>query len=153
MPERSARYTESARAALRGAEEEAREANHSAVGDEHLALALARPGDCLAARVLTALSVDHERLRATIATMAPRTVVPPPATALPHTPRLQEALRLAADEADGFEHGPAGTDHLLLGILRERAGVGATALDLLGVTLNKARHETLELRAGGATEE
>jgi ATP-dependent Clp protease ATP-binding subunit ClpC len=139
-------------AVLRDAEREAREVNHDAVGEEHLLLALTRAEDSLAWRVLAAIEVDPERLRATIATIVPRTVVPPGAGDLPRTPRLEEALRLAADEAEGFEHPAIGTDHLLLGVLRERSGVGATALDLLGVTLNTARHQTLELRAAGQSE-
>jgi ATP-dependent Clp protease ATP-binding subunit ClpC len=145
-------FTEQALAALQDAEREARDVNHDAVGQEHLLLALTRAPESQAMRVLAALDVDPERLRATIATIVPRTVVPPAADELPRTPRLQAALRLAADEAEGFEHPAVDTDHLLLGVLRERSGVGATALDLLGVTLNSARHQALELRAAGAPE-
>jgi ATP-dependent Clp protease ATP-binding subunit ClpC len=152
VPDAPPTLTEQARAALRDAEREARDLNHDAVGQEHLLLALTRADGSLALRVLAALEVDLERLRTTIATMVPRRVVPPTAETLPQTPRLQAALRLAGDEARGFEHPTIGTDHLLLGVLRERTGIGAAALDLLGVTLNKARHETLELRHAGATE-
>jgi ATP-dependent Clp protease ATP-binding subunit ClpC len=152
VPDTSPTLTEQARAALRDAEREARDLNHDAVGQEHVLLALTRADDSLALRVLAALELDLERLRTAIATMVPRRVVPPPAGTLPQTPRLQAALRLAGDEARGFEHPAIGTDHLLLGVLRERTGIGAAALDLLGVTLNKARHETLELRHAGATE-
>src|SRR5215216_354281 len=145
-------YTETARATLRAAEEEARGANHTYLGQEHLLLALARADGSLALRVLTALDVDPERLRATVTTLVPPTVVPPTVAELPRAPSLDEALRLAADEAAAFEHPAVGTDHLLLGVLRERAGIGHTALDLLGVTLRDARDQTLGLRAAGESE-
>jgi len=145
-------FTEHAHAALRDAEEEAREANHTYVGQEHLLLALGRAEESLAMRVLAALDVDPERLRATVTTLVPRTVVPPAVAELPRAPSLDEALRLAADEATAFEHPAVGTDHLLLGVLRERAGIGHTALDLLGVTLRDARDQTLGLRAAGESE-
>jgi len=145
-------FTEHAHAALRDAEEEAREANHTYVGQEHLLLALVRAEESLAMRVLAALDIDPERLRATVTTLVPRTVVPPAVAELPRAPSLDEALRLAADEATAFEHPAVGTDHLLLGVLRERAGIGHTALDLLGVTLRDARDQTLGLRAAGESE-
>ena len=145
-------FTEHAHAALRDAEEEAREANHTYVGQEHLLLALVRAEESLAMRVLAALDIDPERLRATVTTLVPRTVVPPAVAELPRAPSLDEALRLAADEATAFEHPAVGTDHLLLGVLRERAGIGHTALDLLGVTLRAARDQTLGLRAAGESE-
>ena len=151
MQDASPPLTEQARAALLEAEREALDLNHDAIGEEHLLLALIRAEGSLALRIFAALEVEPERLRATIATMVPRRIVPP-AGSLSQTPGLQAALRLAADEARGFEHPAIGTDHLLLGVLRERTGVGAAALDLLGVTLNKARHESLELRHAGATD-
>lgn len=146
-----AALTERAREALTHAEQEARAFNHNYIGQEHLLLALARVEDGLACKVLTAFQADPDRIRTTITHMLGRPVIPWRGR-LEYTPHLHKALDLARDEAEGFEHGAAGTDHLLLGILREGEGLGAMILKDLGLTLNRARHQTLSLRADGERE-
>ena len=143
--------TERAREALTHAEREARSLNHGAIGQEHLLLGILDVEDGLACAVLAALNAEPAAIHASVLAMVPRQIVTSP-RALAYTPRLQKALELAADEAEGFEHGNVGTDHLLLGVLREGTGVGADVLTGLGLTLNAARDQVLTLRAAGQSE-
>ena len=145
------RLTERARDALHHAERKARALNHGAVGQEHLLLGLLNAEDGLAVALLATLMAEPDAIRAAATAMVPRQIVPSPRV-LTYTPQLQKALELAADEAEGFGHGAVGTDHLLLGMLREGTGVGADILTGLGITLNAARNATLHLHAAERSE-
>jgi ATP-dependent Clp protease ATP-binding subunit ClpC len=150
MDDRTARWTEAARSALHHAEAEARQRNHDYVGQEHLLLGLLLVDDGAAAAILQALDVRPEVIRSEVEVMVGRVALAPAQRA--YTPRLQAALDLAAEEATGFEHAAVGTDHLLLGMLREGQGVGADILRARGVTLSRARDQALRLHATGHVE-
>ena len=151
MPAEPETLTERAREALTHAEREARALNHGHIGQEHLLLGVLDVDNGLACAVLAALNTEPAAIHASVLAMVPRQIVPSP-RALAFTPRLQKALDLAADEAEAFGHGAVGTDHLLLGVLREGTGVGADVLTGLGLTLNATRDKVLTLRADGRSE-
>jgi ATP-dependent Clp protease ATP-binding subunit ClpC len=144
------RITEAARAALRQADEEALARNHDYTGQEHLLLGLVAVEEGTAVAILRALGVRPEEVRTELDLTIGRRAIP--ARRHPRTPRLERALELAADEADGFQHPAVGSDHLLLGMLREGQGLGAETLKSRGVTLNAARDHALRLHAEGRGE-
>lgn len=150
MDQRPDPFSETARAALRMAGEEALVRNHDYTGQEHLLLGLVAIGDGAAVAVLRALGVRPDEVRTELDLTIGRRAIP--AMRRPRTPRLERALKLAADEANGFQHPAVGSDHLLLGMLREGQGLGADLLKSRGVTLNAARDQTLRLRADGHEE-
>ena len=127
------------------AREEAIRLQHDYVGTEHILLGLIREGEGVAAAVLTNLSVDlnqiHERVEESVrkgkATIA--------LGELPYTSRAKKVLEFAMAEAREFNHSYVGTEHLLLGLLREEKGIAAQVLSSLGVTLEEARAETLKV--------
>ena len=143
--------TKRAQDALHHAEREAQALNHGAIGQEHLLLGLIQAEDGLAVALLADVMVEPDAIRTTTTAMVPRQIVPSPRV-LTHTPQLQKALELAADEAEAFGHGLVGTDHLLLGMLREGTGIGADIVTGLGITLNAARDATLQLHAAERSE-
>ena len=150
MNEASPEFSETARAALRHAEEEARDRNHDYTGQEHLLLGLLAVDAAAAVEILTALGARPEEIRTEVDLTLGRRAIP--AARRPYSPRLQRALDLAADEAEGFQHPTIGSDHLLLGMLREGQGLGADLLRSRGITLNDARDQALRLRAAGQEE-
>lgn len=139
-------FTERVRKVLAMAREEAARLHHEYVGIEHMLLAIAREGEGVASAVLQNLSVDRDAIIALIED----TVKRGKATAavgpdLPYTSRGKKVLELAMSEARSFSHSYVGTEHLLLGVLAEEKGIGAQVLNELGLTLQKAREETLRL--------
>lgn len=150
MNDRTARWTESARAALRAAESESRARNHDFIGQEHLILGLLQVEDGAAAEILRVLDIRPEPIRAEIESMVGRAAIAPPKR--PYTEGLEKALDLAVNEQTGFEHPQVGTDHLLLGLFREGKGVGADILKARNLTLNKLRDRALILRESGFRE-
>jgi ATP-dependent Clp protease ATP-binding subunit ClpA len=139
-------FTDRVRKVLQMAREEAARLHHEYVGTEHILLALIREGEGIAAAVLTDLNVDLEAIQQKIED----TVKQGKATAaagpdLPYTSRAKKVLEFAMGEARELNHSYVGTEHLLLGVLREEKGIGAQALTDAGVTLQQARAETLRL--------
>jgi ATP-dependent Clp protease ATP-binding subunit ClpC len=138
-------FTDRVRKVLAMAREEAIRLQHDYVGTEHILLGLIREGEGVAAAVLTNLSVDldqiHERVEESVrkgkATIA--------LGELPYTSRAKKVLEFAMAEARDFNHSYVGTEHLLLGLLREEKGIAAQVLNSLGVTLEEARAETLKV--------
>jgi len=138
-------FTDRVRKVLAMAREEAIRLQHDYVGTEHILLGLIREGEGVAAAVLTNLSVDldqiHERVEESVrkgkATIA--------LGELPYTSRAKKVLEFAMAEARDFNHSYVGTEHLLLGLLREEKGIAAQVLNSLGVTLEEARSETLKV--------
>jgi ATP-dependent Clp protease ATP-binding subunit ClpC len=138
-------FTDRVRKVLAMAREEAIRLQHDYVGTEHILLGLIREGEGVAAAVLTNLSVDldqiHERVEESVrkgkATIA--------LGELPYTSRAKKVLEYAMNEAREFNHSYVGTEHLLLGLLREEKGIAAQVLNALGVTLEEARAETLKV--------
>ncbi|KPJ83626.1 MAG: NDP-hexose 4-ketoreductase [Gemmatimonas sp. SG8_23] len=138
-------FTDRVRKVLAMAREEAIRLQHDYVGTEHILLGLIREGEGVAAAVLQNLSVDldqiHERVEESVrkgkATIA--------LGELPYTSRAKKVLEFAMAEARDFNHSYVGTEHLLLGLLREEKGIAAQVLNSLGVTLDEARGETLKV--------
>lgn len=143
------RFTERARKVIVYAKEEARRFNHDYIGTEHLLLGLIREGEGVAAAVLQKLGVDLETIRIEVEKL----VQPGPQTQvlgdIPFTPRAKKALELSAEEARSLGHNYIGTEHLLLGLVREGEGMAYRVLLNLGLDLNRLRNEVLELLGSG----
>jgi len=138
-------FTENARKVMSLANKEALRFNHDYVGTEHILLGLIRVGTGVAAHVLRNLNVDSRSIRLEVEKMVP----PGPETVtmgqLPFTPRAKKVLELSVEEAHALGHNYVGTEHLLLGLLRENDGVAARALMNLGLKLDRVRQEVLNL--------
>ncbi|MDD5526832.1 MAG: ATP-dependent Clp protease ATP-binding subunit, partial [Candidatus Omnitrophica bacterium] len=139
------RFTERARKVIILAKEEARRFNHDYIGTEHILLGLIREGEGVASSVLQKLGLSLENIRLEIEKL----VQPGPATQIigdiPFTPRSKKALELAAEEARSLGHNYIGTEHLLLGLIREGEGVASQVLMNLGLDLSKVRNEVMEI--------
>ena len=139
------RFTERARKVIILAKEEARRFNHDYIGTEHILLGLIREGEGVAAAVLQKMGVSLENIRLEVEKL----VQPGPTTQIigdiPFTPRAKKALELAAEEARALGHNYIGTEHLLLGLIREGEGVASQVLLNLGLDLNTVRNEIMEL--------
>src|SRR6201987_460489 len=137
-------FTPRAQQVLQLARKEADRFNHNYVGTEHLLLGLIKLGQGVAVNVLQKMGLDLERVRMEVE----KHVGPPPETKMigniPYTPRVKKVLALASKEAKALNHSYVGTEHLLLGLLREGEGVAAQVLRNLDVNLEKARNEILK---------
>jgi ATP-dependent Clp protease ATP-binding subunit ClpC len=141
------RFTERARRVLTLAQEEARQLNHSFIGTEHILLGLISEGDGVGAEALRSLGISFQAVRdqiqetigtaGTIASGSP-----------PFTPRAKKVLELALREALQLNHSYIGTEHILLGLVREGEGVAATVLLGLGADLPRVRREVNNLMSG-----
>ncbi|MBM3251528.1 MAG: ATP-dependent Clp protease ATP-binding subunit [Candidatus Omnitrophica bacterium] len=144
------RFTERARKVIILAKEEARRFNHDYIGTEHLLLGLVREGEGVAAAVLQKMGISLENIRIEIEKL----VQPGPTTQvlgdIPFTPRAKKVLELSAEEARSLGHNYIGTEHLLLGLIKEGEGVASQVLLNLGLDLNKVRNEVMGL-LGSAT--
>src|SRR5947207_1426741 len=140
-------YEEQARdVLLRTAREEAARLHHEYVGTEHILLGLIREGEGVAAAVLTNLNVDLEEIQQKIEeTVKKGKAAAAAGPDLPYTSRAKKVLELAMSEARELNHSYVGTEHLLLGLLREEKGIAAQVLTDAGVNLEQARAETLRL--------
>lgn len=148
MASRFEKFSERARRVLTIAQEEARQMNHSYIGTEHVLLGLAREEEGVAAKVLTNLGVSLNKVRSAVEFISSRGERPGTGeTGL--TPRAKRVIELAIDEARQLGHNYIGTEHLLLGLLREGEGVAAGVLDSLGVTLERARAATAQVLSQG----
>jgi ATP-dependent Clp protease ATP-binding subunit ClpC len=123
------------------AQEEAQRFNHNYIGTEHILLGLVRETEGVAARVLSSLSVDLSKVRSAVEFIIGRGEKPAQGE-IGLTPRAKKVVELAVDEARRMNHTYIGTEHLLIGLLREGEGVAAGVLESLGVTLDKVRAET-----------
>ncbi len=143
------RFTERARKVLVLAKEEARRFNHDYIGTEHILLGLVREGEGVACAVLQNLGVDLDRVRREIEKLISPGSIATITGDLPFTPRAKKALELAAEEARNLGHNYIGTEHILLGLLREGEGIASQVLYGLGVDLEKVRDEISSLLGGG----
>ncbi|MCL6636161.1 MAG: ATP-dependent Clp protease ATP-binding subunit ClpC, partial [Peptococcaceae bacterium] len=143
------RFTQRAQKVLFLAQEEARRLNYPYVGTEHLLLGLIREGEGVAAKTLASLGIDADKVRATVEQMVEKVSGPMPQE-IPLTPRAKRVLELAVDEARRMGHNYVGTEHLLLGLIREGEGVAARALASLGADLNKVRSVIMQMLGGAA---
>ena len=141
MASRFEKFSERARRVLSLAQEEAQRFNHNYIGTEHILLGLVRESDGVAARVLSSLSVELTKVRSAVEFIIGRGERPSPGE-IGLTPRAKKVIELAVDEARRLNHHYIGTEHLLIGLMREGEGVAAGVLESLGVTLDKVRSET-----------
>ncbi|HEY9427128.1 MAG TPA: ATP-dependent Clp protease ATP-binding subunit [Gemmatimonadaceae bacterium] len=150
-------FTERVRKVLAMAREEAARLHHEYVGTEHILLGLIREGEGVAAAVLQNLSVDLDEIQQKIEeTVKKGKAAQATGPDLPYTSRAKKVLELAMAEARELNHSYVGTEHLLLGLLREEKGIAAQVLTEIGVNLDAARTETLrllgtEMPQGGVT--
>ncbi len=139
-------FTERVRKVLAMAREEAARLHHEYVGTEHILLGLIREGEGVAAAVLQNLSVDLDEIQQKIEeTVKKGKAAQATGPDLPYTSRAKKVLELAMGEARELNHSYVGTEHLLLGLLREEKGIAAQVLTDAGVSLEAARTETLRL--------
>ncbi|MFD2617348.1 ATP-dependent protease ATP-binding subunit ClpC [Terrilactibacillus laevilacticus] len=137
------RFTERAQKVLALAQEEAMRLGHNNVGTEHILLGLVREGEGIAAKALKALNLSPEKIQKEVESLIGRgneTV-----QTIHYTPRAKKVIELSMDEARKIGHSYVGTEHILLGLIREGEGVAARVLNNLGVSLNKARQQVLQL--------
>jgi hypothetical protein len=138
--------TERALKALALAADEARSLNHEYVGTEHVLLGLVADQSGAASDVLAAMGVDAPRLRHEVERLVQRGSEPVSAATLPHTPRVQQVIDYARDEAHSVGQKVVDVEHLLIGLLREPDGVAGIALKNLGVKADQLRAEALRTR-------
>ena len=146
MPDRfdRDRFTERAREVLTLAQEEARGLGHNYIGTEHLLLGLVSEGNGLAAKVLISMGASLPAIRERVEHIIGHSKhVRMPTGEFPLTPRAKKVIELAVDEARHLNHHYIGTEHLLLGMIREGEGIGAGVLEDLGIGLQRARREVL----------
>ncbi len=142
MADRFDKFTERARKVLQLAQEEAQRFNHNYIGTEHLLLGLVREGEGVAAKVLGNLGVELNKVRSAVEFIigrGDRTV----AGDIGLTPRAKKVIELSVDEARRLNHHYIGTEHLLLGLVREGEGIAAGVLESLGVSLDKVRSQVI----------
>src|SRR5579864_1545941 len=139
------RFTERARKVVVYAQEEAQKFGEGYVSTEHLLLGLVRESDSVAARVLEKLGVSLNRIRAEVEKQLPRGDARP-SQDMTLTPRAKRVIDLAYDEARNLNNNYIGTEHLLLGLIREGDGLAGRVLAKLGVELEKARKEVMALQ-------
>lgn len=143
------RFTERARKVLVLAKEEVRRFNHDYIGTEHILLGLIREGEGVACAVLQNLGIDLERLRIEIEKLVSPGSVASVLGDIPFTPRAKKVLELAAEEARSLGHNYIGTEHILLGLIREEEGIASQVLFSLGVDLKKVKDEISSLLGAG----
>ena len=141
MASRFEKFSEKARRVLSLAQEEAQRFNHTYIGTEHILLGLVRETDGVAAKVLNNLGVELSKVRSAVEFIIGRGERTPSGE-IGLTPRAKKVIELAVDEARRLNHNYIGTEHLLIGLMREGEGVPAGVLESLGVTLDKIRAET-----------
>ncbi|MBL7119166.1 MAG: ATP-dependent Clp protease ATP-binding subunit [Dehalococcoidia bacterium] len=144
MASRFEKFSERARRSLTYAQEEAQRFNHNYIGTEHILLGLVREGEGVAARVLTNLGVNLNKVRAAVEFIIGRGEKASSGE-VGLTPRAKKVIELAVDEARRLNHNYVGTEHLLLGLLREGEGVAGGVLESLGINLERARAETTRI--------
>ncbi len=140
-------FTERAQRVLYLSQEEARKLGHNFVGTEHILLGLAREGQGVAARALQNLGIEPDAVRREVESIIGRGD-PDGVDTVGLSPRAKRVLELAIDEARTMGHGYVGTEHLLLGLIREGEGVAAQVLENLGADLDRVRAEVLDLLGG-----
>ena len=141
------RFTERAQQVLMLAQEEAKRLGHNFIGTEHLLLGLVREGSGIAARALKNMNVDLNRVRAEVERITPRGDKLF-FQGITYTPRAKRVVELSIEESQNLGHNYVGTEHILLGLLREGEGIAAQVLTNLGIDLKRARKEVIQLLGG-----
>ncbi|WP_232337520.1 ATP-dependent Clp protease ATP-binding subunit [Thermoactinomyces sp. CICC 23799] len=143
------RFTERAQKVLALAQEEAVRLGHTNIGTEHVLLGLVREGEGIAAKALIGLGLGLEKIQKEVENLIGRGQGQP--INIAYTPRAKKVIELSMDEARKLGHTYVGTEHILLGLIREGEGVAARVLNNLGVSLNKARQQVLQLLGNSET--
>ncbi|WP_290706853.1 Clp protease N-terminal domain-containing protein, partial [Gordonia sp. UBA5067] len=141
------RFTDRARRVVVLAQEEARMLNHNYIGTEHILLGLIHEGEGVAAKALESLGISLEAVRTQVEEIIGQGQQAP-AGHIPFTPRAKKVLELSLREALQLGHNYIGTEHILLGLIREGEGVAAQVLVKLGADLNKVRQQVIQLLSG-----
>ncbi len=139
------RFTERARKVILLAKEEAKRFDHNYIGTEHILLGLIKEGEGVAAAVLTSLGMDPDNIRAEVEKLVQPGAAKLATDDIPFTPRAKKVIELAMDAARNLGHNYIGTEHLLLGLIREGDGVAAQVLQNMGLDLKSVRDEVLNL--------
>ncbi|RLT53281.1 MAG: ATP-dependent Clp protease ATP-binding subunit [Chloroflexi bacterium] len=150
MSDRFDKFTERAKKVLVLAQEEAQRFNHNYIGTEHLLLGLVREGEGIAAKVLSNLGVELQKVRSAVEFIigrGDRMVIGD----ISLTPRAKKVIELAVEEARRLNHNYIGTEHLLLGLVREGEGIAAGVLESLGVNLEKVRTQVIQVVSQSTT--
>ena len=137
------RFTERAQKVLALSQEEAVRLGHKNIGTEHILLGLVREGEGIAAKALQSLGLEVSKIQEEVEKLIG--VDKQPMQSIHYTPRAKKVVELSQDEARKLGHSYVGTEHILLGLIREGEGVAARVLNNLGVSLNKARQQVLQL--------
>jgi Clp amino terminal domain, pathogenicity island component len=146
------RFTDRARRVVVHAQEEARRLNHNYIGTEHILLGLLREGEGIAAKALESLGISLDAVRQQVEEIIGQGQQAPSGH-IPFTPRAKKVLELALRESLQLGHNYIGTEHILLGLIREGDGVAAQVLVRLGADLNRVRQQTIQLLHGHSAEE
>ncbi len=139
------RFTDRARKVMQLANQEAQRLNHEYIGTEHILLGLVKEGSGVAANVLKNLDIDLRKIRLEIEKIVQSGPDMVTMGKLPQTPRAKKVIEYSIEEARNLNHNYVGTEHLLLGLLREQEGVAAQVLMNLGLKLEDVREEVLNL--------
>ena len=143
------RFTDRARKVMALANQEAQRFNHEYIGTEHILLGLVKEGSGVGATVLKNLDVDIKKLRLEVEKLVKSGPDMVTMGKLPHTPRAKKVIEFAIEEARSLNHNYVGTEHLLLGLLRETEGIAAQVMMNLGLRLEDVRQEVLNLLGAG----
>ena len=143
------RFTERARKVMQLANQEAQRFNHEYIGTEHMLLGLVKEGNGVAANVLKNLGVDLRKIRLEVEKLVQSGPEMVTIGKLPQTPRAKKVIEYSMEEARNLAHSFVGTEHILLGLLREQEGVAAQVLMNLGLKLEEVREEVLNLLGSG----
>ena len=141
------RFTDRARRVVVLAQEEARMLNHNYIGTEHILLGLIHEGEGVAAKALESLNISLEAVRQQVEEIIGQGQAAPTGH-IPFTPRAKKVLELSLREALQLGHNYIGTEHILLGLIREGEGVAAQVLQKLGADLNRVRQTVIQLLSG-----
>src|SRR5256886_2044150 len=141
------RFTDRARRVVVLAQEEARLLNHNYIGTEHILLGLIHEGEGVAAKALESLGISLEAVRSQVEEIIGQGQAAPTGH-IPFTPRAKKVLELSLREALQLGHNYIGTEHILLGLIREGEGVAAQVLQKLGADLNRVRQQVIQLLSG-----
>src|SRR6056300_356062 len=144
MSEPMSNFTPRAQQVLALARKEADRFHHNYIGTEHLLLGLINLGQGVAVNVLQKMGLDLDTVRQAVDEQVGLGPEAKPSGNIPYTPRVKKVLALAGKEAKSLNHSYVGTEHVLLGLLREGEGIAARVLENLGVDLDETRHEIMK---------
>ena len=147
------RFTDRAKKVMNLARQEAQRFNHEYLGTEHILLGLVHEGSGVAANVLRQMNIDLAKIRSEVEKLVKTGPSMVTMGQLPFTPRAKKVLELSMEEASNLGHNYIGTEHLLLGLIKENEGIAAKVLTNLNVKLEDVREEVLEFLGADATEE